>query len=109
LSTPDENDLLVILCTAPDGQTAEKLADGLIKDRLAACVNVISGVKSFYRWQGKIETDSEIQLIIKTRRGRLDEVAAWLTENHPYDVPEIIALPTERVSNEYLRWVIEQT
>jgi periplasmic divalent cation tolerance protein len=102
-------DLLVVLCTAPDEATAERLARGLVDDRLAACVNAISGVKSFYRWQGEVEADDEIQLLIKTRRERFDAVRAWLESNHPYDVPEIIALPAERVSNAYASWTLEQT
>ena len=74
------DDLIVILCTAPDEATAEKLGRGLVEQRLAACVNAISGVKSFYRWQGKIEADDEIQLIIKTQPTRFDEVAAWIND-----------------------------
>jgi len=109
LSTRSDNDLLVILCTAPDEASAEKLARGLVEERLAACVNAISGVKSFYRWQGKIEAEGEVQLVIKTRRGRFDDVATWLRANHPYDVPEIVALPADRVSTEYLEWAIGET
>ena len=101
--------LIVVLCTAPDETTAHKLGKGLVEERLAACVNAISGVNSFYRWQGKIEVDTEIQLIIKTRRGRFDEVAEWLKANHPYDVPEIIALPVDKVSESYLKWALGET
>lgn len=104
-----ESELIVVLCTVPDGPTAEKLAKGLVDERLAACVNAIPGVKSFYRWQGKLETDEEIQLLIKTRKGRFDELAAWIKAHHPYDVPEIVALPAERVSDDYLTWAIEQS
>ena len=104
-----ENHLIVILCSAPDEAAAEKLARGLIEERLAACVNAIPGVKSFYRWQGKIETDTEIQLVIKTRSERFDELAAWISENHPYDVPEAVAIPAERVSEAYLAWALDQT
>ncbi len=104
-----EDQLIVILCTVPDEATAERLARGLVEERLAACVNAIPGVKSFYRWQGKIEIDSEIQLLIKTRGERFDELAAWISENHPYDVPEIVAIPAERVSDAYLAWATEQT
>ncbi len=104
-----ENELIVVLCTVPDEATAEKLAKGLVEDRLVACVNAIPGVKSFYRWQGKLETDEEIQLLIKTRKGRFDELAAWIKAHHPYDVPEIVALPAERVSDDYLTWAIEQS
>ncbi len=104
-----ENQLLVILCTVPDEATAERLANGLVEERLAACVNAIPGVKSFYRWQGKIEVDAEIQLVIKTRKGRFDELAAWIKANHPYELPEIVAIPAEWVSTEYLAWAVEQT
>jgi len=104
-----ENQLIVILCTVPDEATAEKLAAGLLEERLAACVNAIPGVKSFYRWQGNIETDTEIQLLIKTRVERFDELAAWISANHPYDVPEIVAIPANRVSEAYLAWAVEQT
>ena len=84
-------------------------ANGLVEERLAACVNTISGVKSFYRWQGKIEADTEVQLLIKTRRGRFEELAAWIAANHPYDVPEIVAVAAEHVSESYLAWAVEQT
>jgi len=104
-----ENELIVVLCTVPDGPTAEKLAKGLVDERLAACVNAIPGMKSFYRWQEKLETDTEIQLVIKTRRGRFQELAAWIKANHPYEVPEIIAIPAPEVSQDYLAWAVEQT
>jgi len=104
-----ENQLVVILCTVPDEATAEKLATGLVEERLAACVNAIPGVRSFYRWRGKIEADTEIQLVIKTRSERFDELAAWISANHPYDVPEIVAIPANRVSKAYLAWAVEQT
>jgi len=104
-----ENELIVILCTAPDAAAAERLANGLVEERLAACVNTISGVKSFYRWQGKIEADTEVQLLIKTRRGRFDELAAWIKANHPYEVPEIVAIAAEEVSPEYLQWAVGET
>jgi periplasmic divalent cation tolerance protein len=104
-----EDQLIVILCTVPDEATAEKVAKGLLEERLAACVNAIPGVKSFYRWHGKIETDTEIQLLIKTRSERFDELAAWISENHPYEVPEIVAIPADRVSDAYLAWAVNQT
>jgi periplasmic divalent cation tolerance protein len=104
-----EDQLVVILCTVPDEATAERIARGLVEERLAACVNAIPRVKSFYRWQGKIETETEIQLVIKTRGERFDELAAWIKANHPYEVPEIVAIPAERVSEAYLAWAVEQT
>lgn len=104
-----DNELLVVLCTAPDPVTAEKLAKGLVDARLAACVNAIPGLKSFYRWHGKVESDSEVQLLIKTSRDRFDELAEWIEVNHPYDVPEIVAVAAERVSESYLAWALGQT
>jgi periplasmic divalent cation tolerance protein len=104
-----DDELVLVLCTVPDESTAEKLGKGLVEARLAACVNAIPGLTSFYRWKGKVEIDSEIQLLIKTRRGRFEELAAWITANHPYDVPEIIAVAAERVSDSYLAWAVEQT
>ena len=104
-----DDELVLVLCTVPDEATAEKLGKGLVEARLAACVNAITGLKSYYRWQGKVEIDSEIQLLIKTRRGRFEELAAWIQANHPYDVPEIIAVAAEQVSDRYLAWAVEQT
>ena len=104
-----EHELLVVLCTAPDLAVAENLAKGLVEGRLAACVNVIPGLTSFYRWQGKVEIDSEVQLLIKTRKGLFEEVAAWIEANHPYEVPEIVALRAEQVSDGYLAWALGQT
>lgn len=101
------SDLIVILCTAPDDASARRLAEGLVNARLAACVNAISGVTSTYRWEGKTERESEVQLLIKTRRAKFDDVARWLEEHHPYDVPEIVALSVERVSEGYGSWVDE--
>lgn len=104
-----ESELVVVFCAVPDEAAAKKLAKGLIEGRLAACVNAIPGVKSFYRWQGELEVDTEIQLLIKTRSGRFAELAAWITANHPYDVPEIVALPADQVNEDYLAWAVEQT
>lgn len=101
--------LIVILCTVPDEAAAERLAKGLVEERLAACVNAIPGVKSFYRWQGNVETGTEIQLVIKTRAERFDELAAWISANHPYEVPEIVAIPADRVSEAYLAWAVSET
>ena len=102
------SELIVILCTAPDEAVAETLARGLVDARLAACVNAIPGVRSFYRWKGKIESDSEVQLLIKTQPAHFDEITKWLEEHHPYETPELVALPAARVSNTYLQWAIAQ-
>lgn len=96
---------LVVLCTAPDEEVAARLARGLVETRLAACVNVIPGLRSFYTWKGEVQDDREVQLFIKTRRGRLAEVERWITEHHPYEVPEIVALAVADGSKPYLDWL----
>lgn len=101
--------MLVILCTAPDTEVGARLARGLVGAKLAACVNLVPGLRSFYRWQGEVHDDPEVQLLIKTRAERFDAVAAWIDEHHPYDVPELIALPITSGSGAYLSWMAEQT
>ena len=96
---------LVILCTCPDEATASRLAGGLIEENLAACVNILPGIRSIYRWQGTVSDDSEVLMVIKSLAPRFDDLEAWLLEHHPYDVPEVIALAAEKVSAEYLAWI----
>ena len=105
----DQNELIVVFCTAPDDETGERLARGLVEKRLAACVKVIPGVRSFYRWEGKLEVGSEIQLLIKTQCSHFEAIDKWIHEQHPYEVPELVALPASDVSGPYAEWVIEQT
>jgi periplasmic divalent cation tolerance protein len=105
----DPSRLIVVLCTVPDEETAERLGRGLVEEGLAACVNAIPGVRSYYRWRGSIQSDAEIQLLIKTGEDRFDALVAWLRDNHPYQVPEIVALRAQRVSESYLSWALEQT
>lgn len=102
------SDALVVLCTVPDEPTAERLARGIVEAHLAACVNVLGGVRSFYRWKGAVQDDREVQLVIKTRRARFDALAAWIAREHPYEVPEVLALPVVAGASSYLRWLVEQ-
>jgi periplasmic divalent cation tolerance protein len=104
-----EDGAIVVLCTAPDQEQGAKLARGLVENKLAACVNVLPGLRSFFTWQGNVEDDAEVQLFIKTRKARFDEVQRWLNENHPYDVPEMLALPVEAGNKEYVDWLHEET
>ena len=99
----------IVFSTIDDVQKAQQLATTLVNGKLAACVNIIPSVWSVYHWQGTVEKAVENLLIIKTSEGRLDELMDRLRELHPYDLPEIIALPVETGLPEYLRWVVEIT
>jgi periplasmic divalent cation tolerance protein len=72
---------------------------------MAACVNLVPGVSSIYRWRGEIQEDQEVMMIIKTVQARLAEITAWIEQNHPYDLPEVVAMPVEEGLNGYLQWV----
>jgi periplasmic divalent cation tolerance protein len=98
-------ELRVVLCTAPDAETAETLARTLVEERLAACVNVLPGVRSFYRWQGKLEDAAELLLVVKTRADRCAALAARIQALHPYDLPEVLELAVGGGSAAYLDWV----
>lgn len=104
-----EDRAILVLCTAPNETVGATLARGLVKAKLAACVNVVPGLRSFYLWKGNLEDDSEVQLLVKTRESRFEDVNAWLQEAHPYDVPEVLALPISAGSQSYLSWLREQT
>jgi periplasmic divalent cation tolerance protein len=99
----------IVLCTAPDPATAESLAQAVVEARLAACVNLLPGVRSIYRWQGAVHTDSETLLLIKTRKDRFAALAAALQAQHPYELPEIIAVPLSDGLAAYLAWVDQNT
>ena len=95
----------VVLMTAPDAACAERLARALVEERLAACVNVVPGVRSFYRWQGAVEDAAELLLVAKTRADRAEALAARVKELHPYELPEVLTLPAAGGSAAYLDWV----
>jgi periplasmic divalent cation tolerance protein len=97
-------DKIVVLSTASTAAEAEAIARRLVEERLAACVNVVTGVRSFYRWKGKIEKSPEWLLVIKSSRGRFEELRAALEKLHSYDVPEVIALPVVEGTKNYLHW-----
>jgi periplasmic divalent cation tolerance protein len=100
---------VVILVTCPKRPVGERIARTLVSEGLAACVNVVPGLTSTYRWQGKICRDSEILLIIKTRRRLLSALTDRVKALHPYTVPEVIALPLTGGSSAYLAWVADST
>ncbi|QSA96993.1 divalent-cation tolerance protein CutA [Methylococcus sp. EFPC2] len=95
----------LVLCTCPEGDVATSLARFLVEEGLAACVNLLPGVDSIYRWEGELETARECLLLIKTERSRYPELETRLRQAHPYQIPEIIALPLERGLTDYLHWI----
>lgn len=103
--TSINTEFLVVLCTCPTAGDAEAVTTALLEQRLAACVNRVPGIRSMYRWEGRVEHDDEVLLVIKTAArhfGRLEETILAL---HPHDVPEIIGLPIVAGSRGYLDWI----
>lgn len=96
---------LVVLVTAPSTEVAAGLARDLVEKRLAACANLVPGVRSIYAWEGEVCDDSEVLLVIKTRPEALEALRARVVEQHPYDVPEVLALPVAGGHAPYLEWI----
>lgn len=95
----------VILCTVPSEESARQIAQTLVEERLAACVSIVPGVRSIYRWQGNICDDPELLLLIKTRRERFARLLRRLQEIHPYEVPEVQALAVTESAPSFLEWL----
>ena len=102
-------DALLALCTCPDGNTAQGIATALVEGRVAACVNITAPLTSVYRWEGQVQTAGEVLLLIKTTRERYPALEQVLRTMHPYEVPEIIAVPVEQGLPDYLDWVRQCT
>jgi len=98
-------DKIVVLSTCAGEADAEKLARALVSAELAACVNVVPQIRSFYRWKGELESTAEFLLLIKTSRSLFDALKIELEKVHPYEVPEVIALPIVAGSENYLNWL----
>ncbi|EKE84553.1 divalent-cation tolerance protein CutA [Idiomarina xiamenensis] len=99
----------LLLCACPDQNSANSIARQLVDEQLAACVNIISGINSVYRWQGEVHDDPELLLLIKSTRSRYDEIEQRVLQLHPYDTPELIALPITSGLPAYLTWLREST
>ena len=97
--------ILLCYCSCPDAASAEKLAETLVRERLAACISRLPGVYSTSRWQGQVTTDSEVLLLIKTSADRFEALRTRVLALHPYEIPELIAVPIERGHEAYLTWV----
>lgn len=103
------NNILVVLCTFPDVEKARQTGTALMEAQLVACVNLLPGIESIYRWQGAVERAGEVLAIFKTTASAWPAFEQRLRELHPYDVPEIVALKPEQVAESYARWVMEET
>jgi len=97
--------MLIVYTTAPDLWEAESLAEGIVREKLAACVQVMPEMTSVYFWEGEIQKEGEHLLLIKTLEEKYDELARYIQENHSYDVPEIVAVKSDNVSGPYLDWL----
>jgi periplasmic divalent cation tolerance protein len=97
----------VVLVTVPRGGKAESLAEGAVEARLAACVNILPGIVSIYRWRGRVHRDAESLLVIKTTASKLKELELWIKQRHPYEMPEFLVLSVTAGSKEYLAWLGE--
>ncbi len=102
-------DTLLVITNCPDEEVAHRIALALVEEHLAACVNLLPRVQSIYRWQGAVESASEVPLLIKTTAACYPALEAAIRERHPYDVPEIIALPITAGLPAYLNWLAAET
>jgi len=99
------DDVLLVLSTFPEAATARRIARQLVEEKHAACANVLPGVQSIYRWQGKVEEAGEILVFFKTTAGRFEALTTALRQMHPYEVPEIIAFSVTQGLPQYLQWI----
>lgn len=98
----------VVLVTTPQGQE-EELSKKIMDNGLAACVNIVSNIKSLYRWKGEVKTDNEGLLIIKTTTKKIESLTKFIKENHSYDIPEVVSLTIAEGNPDYLNWLDEET
>lgn len=103
------DEIVIVLTNLPDRAAAARLAQELVARRLAACVNVLAECTSVYRWKGAVESATEVPVLIKTRAARYAEVEAAIRSLHPYELPEIVAVPVRHGFDEYLQWVADET
>ncbi len=105
----NKKQILVVLSTCPDTETAARIGRTLVEDSLAACVNVVPGIRSIYLWKGAIQDDAEVLMVLKTTAGRFSELKDRLVALHPYELPEVVALNAAAGHDGYFDWVTEVT
>jgi periplasmic divalent cation tolerance protein len=103
------DEAIVVVTNLPDLDTAQALARRLVGERLAACANIVPGVQSIYRWQGQVEEAGEVTVLIKTMRSRYEAVEEAIQRLHPYELPEVIAIPVAAALPAYLAWLQDET
>ena len=104
-----KSEAILVITTLPDRETALKLANKLVEGRLAACINVMAECTSIYRWKGKIETAPEVPVLIKTMKTHFPQVEKLVKQHHPYELPELIAVPITTGAAAYLEWIAAET
>ena len=109
LSPPTDQEMVVVLTAVADIEKAKSLAHQIIAQHLAACCNIVPGVSSIFRWQGELYEDQECLLVMKTVKKRYLELETFIRSHHPYEVPELLALPVTTCFKEYLSWVVKET
>ncbi|WP_141324402.1 divalent-cation tolerance protein CutA [Myxococcus sp. AB025B] len=102
-------DAILVLVTAPSADKAAELARSLVEEQLAACGNILPGLRSIYRWEGKVQDDAEALILFKTRASLFDTLRSRLVELHPYDVPEVLRLDIADGHAPYLAWILDST
>ena len=102
-------DAILVITTLSSADAAAEIARKLVGEKLAACANLVPAVRSIYRWEGKVQDENEVLVLIKTQQRHYERLKARLLELHPYEVPEVIALPVERGHQAYLDWILRET
>jgi len=102
-------DAVLVLTTLPSSDTAAQVARSVVGEKLAACANILPGLRSIYRWQGKIQDEKEVLVLLKTQKSQFARLKARILELHPYEVPEVLAIPVEQGHQAYLEWIAQET
>ena len=102
-------DAVLVLTTLPNADAASELAKTVVNEKLAACANLFPAVRSVYRWQAKLQDENEVLVLLKTRQEHFERLKARILELHPYEVPEVLAIPVEQGYQAYLDWLAKET
>lgn len=102
-------DAMLVLTTLPNADAAVELSRSVVNEKLAACANILPAIRSIYRWKDKVQDDNEVLVLLKTRQEQFERLRARILELHPYEVPEVIAIPVEQGYQGYLDWIAEVT